>query len=349
MAYVTGTASSMSDLLTALRNACTANGWTLAGSVLHKGGCYARVSLGNNGDGNAPANSRVELQVGNGIDGSNALTDPAPRWCALGLIAGPTAVYTDWDWPATYHIHIGTAPDEVYLFVNYGAGQFWQWLAFGKSPSPGNAGTGNWQSATMGSAYGATITFRTDRVSLTPTGAWIYSNITNPNFVPLPFFTTLIGNSAIRPMISSFIHGCIADASGGGPIWNDPTQGWENRKNGPLGTALPQLNGAVAAAPLFANSPNAWNNEAVLIPLQIIQGRPSDKTSIIGELKHLRLVRNDFIDPGAVITIGTDKWKVYPAYSKNLTTRNGSNTGSNSSSTLTHSGTMAMAIRYDGP
>lgn len=344
MAYVTGSTSSMTDILTALRNACTANGWTLAGNVLHKGGCYARVSLGNNGDGNAPANSRVELQVGNGIDGSNALTDAAPRWCALGLIADASAVYTDWDWPAAYHIHIGTAPDEVYLFVNYGAGQFWQWLGFGKSPSPGNAGTGNWQSATMGSAYGNGITFRTNRVSLTPTGANIYSNVTNPNFVPLPFFTHQIVNLSTRPMISSFMHGCIDDAAAGVPRWNTSTEGWNNRD----AVTTPQLTGAVAADPLFTRSPNAWNNEAVLLPLQIVQGRPSAKVSIVGELKHMRLVRNDFIDPGAVITLGTEKWKVYPAYSKNIAGRNGSNTG-NSSSTLTHSGTMAMAIRYDGP
>lgn len=154
MAYITGTANSLSDLLAALRNACTANGWVLSGNVLRKGTCFAeiiavpKVGLTTHADFGF-----LQVRGGNGIDSGNNLTDTpldyAAAWPACGVI-GPNgndrgvSTYTDWDWPVTYHIHVHASPDEVFLMVNYGAGQYWQGLSFGQSPSPGCPGTGNW-------------------------------------------------------------------------------------------------------------------------------------------------------------------------------------------------------------
>lgn len=354
MAYATGTAVDTSGLLSALRSFLTANGWTLAGNVLHKGGCYVETTLGVLDDTTAPAGCRLQIRVGNGIDGSNELTDPAPRRCGMGQLANSSGSYTGsaWDWPVTYHIHAHTSPDEVFMCVNYGAGQFWQWVAFGKSPGPGNAGTGNWSDGTLGQTYGATITYQSNRCSITVNGGGIISNATNPNFVPYPFWISNISNLPSRPMISHMIHGCIEDSGTdfpvGTPRWNDPSNGWDLRKFPTYGGNLrPQVSAFASIAPLLSYSPNAWNNEAHLIPVQIIQGRPSDKVSVIGEIKHIRLCRNDFIDPGTVLVKGPDKWKVYPAYSKNVVNRNGADTSGGG--TMSHSGTFAIAARYDGP
>src|SRR5262245_27353299 len=110
MAYVTGTAANMTAVLTALRNACTANGWTLSGNILWKGTCYAEVRIGDNGETGAPTGTMLYVRAGNGKDGSNNLTDAATRFGMIGplRVAGGAASWPDWDWPVTYFIHILT-------------------------------------------------------------------------------------------------------------------------------------------------------------------------------------------------------------------------------------------------
>lgn len=130
MAYVTGTANSLADLLTAIQSACTANGWTLSGNVLHKGTCYAQVMQ---------AASSLQILGGDGIDGSNALTGAAT---AAGFLIQPMTG-TTFAWPITYEVHVHTAPDEVYVVINYASGVF-ECAAFGQSAMPGLVGSGNW-------------------------------------------------------------------------------------------------------------------------------------------------------------------------------------------------------------
>ena len=48
MAYVSGTANDLAALRTAIINACTANGWTLSGSVLSKGSLYLSIAVNGN-------------------------------------------------------------------------------------------------------------------------------------------------------------------------------------------------------------------------------------------------------------------------------------------------------------
>ncbi|HEY5805075.1 MAG TPA: hypothetical protein VIT90_15415 [Lysobacter sp.] len=337
MAYVTGTASSLAALLTALRNACTTNGWALSGNVLHKGGCYAETLVGStNDDTGIPANWRLIVRAGNGIDGANALTDAPASGPRLGpLIAANEASWPDWDWPVAYHIHIHDSPDEVYMFVNYGAGAYFQHVGFGKSPSPGNAGTGNWQTGSIPSTSSGSYRKRVNGACIAPDGGSLnYAN--QETWCPAPFFWGQCLNLSSEMRLNSQMHGAIGDTDG--------LPDWSNYINAFLtsGSGDRRVSSAVPIRPLMGYIPNAWNNEAVLLPCQVLQVRPESKSSLIGELKHLRFTRNDFIDPGAVITLGPDKWKVYPCYRKELSVRNGG-------AQLTHSGTIAMAIRYDGP
>ena len=89
-------------------------------------------------------------------------------------------------------------------------------------------------------------------------------------------------------------------------------------------------------------SPSAWNGESVLVPIQVITSRPSNLWSLVGELTHARYVRLDNLEPGQLITLGPDRWKVYPFYRKDATARDGGDG-------IDHTGTLGWAIRYDGP
>ena len=60
------------------------------------------------------------------------------------------------------------------------------------------------------------------------------------------------------------------------------------------------------------------------------------------DLAHCRFLRIDNYQPGDIIPLGPDRWKVAPWYRKNTAQRDG---GSN----IQHTGTFGWAIRYDGP
>jgi hypothetical protein len=132
MAYVTGSANSLADLLSAVRSACTANGWTLSGEVLHRGSSYFRLWQ---------LTTEFWIQGGTGIDGSNNLTGASPKASRMSTVGAAIT------FPLTYDIHIYDSPDEVYVVINYST-DWYQWVMFGRSDVPGLPGTGNWFAAT---------------------------------------------------------------------------------------------------------------------------------------------------------------------------------------------------------
>ena len=353
MPFVTGAANSLPDIVTALRNACTSNGWTLAGEVLHKDGCYVRIRAIAKTDGGAhPDFGLIEIQPGTGIDGSNNLTGTpqqySTNWPACGVI-GPmgtgtsTSSYVDWDWPVNYFIHILTDPDEVFLMVNYGSSQYWQGLSFGQSPAPGCPGTGNWSYAScpraaIDAGSGGRI-HGNSRVVVNPGGSELstWSGGVVPGAVP--FWGRTMDQSGAVPNPGLF-HGVWAN-DGVTTGWSHPRYYWNSSAN--PGVAMNVVSAALPAQPLPQYSPNTWNNEAHLVRLQILSPRLEWKSSIVGEIKHARFIRNDFLNDGEVIDIGGEKWKVYPAYRKNVSVRNGAGQAGGD-----HSGTQALAIRYDG-
>lgn len=338
MPYYTGTVTSLAGLRTALINACVSEGWTNVGNVVHKNGCYASLVVGNTNDEiGAPANCRLIMWVGNGIDVSNNLTDPAGvAGVRIGFLRAADNTYPEWDWPVAYHLHIMTDPDEVYLFVNYGAGQFWQQLAWGQSPAEGNAGTGNWMYGTL-PRVSANIYRQANTCAIQANGGTIDAS-NRRYFTPAPFFWgDGKGSGDIR--LNAQIHGCI-NSSTGLPEWSSDLD--------PLGVgnqSRPLVSSGVPLQPMMTVIPNSWNREVVLLPCQIFQSRPDAKISLIGELQNLRFTRNTYITPGAIVQLGPERWKVYPCYRRNVDVPN----GDSGSGGIDHSGTIAMAIRYDGP
>lgn len=296
MAFVTGTANSMADLLAALQSACTANGWTLTGNVLSKGACYVAAGV---------ASGYLTVQGGTGVDATPALTGAAP---ALSRI-GPAWTGDTFTFPATYVIHIGSAPDEVYLGVNYEVSR-WQWAAFGSSPVAGLPGTGNWCWAS------------------------VLASISNGNNY-MASGGTGGGNSLVQVMAAFYM---IANNNWCNAFVHHGLDGgsWSTNNN------ISPANASSATGTLIGRQPNLWNGEALLVPIQPAVARTNGKASIVAQLGHARYLRNDNLQDGEIITLGADRWKAYPWHRKNASARDGG-------VEITHSGTFGWALRYDGP
>jgi hypothetical protein len=304
MAHVTGSAGSISALMSSIRSACTGNGWTLSGNVLHKGDVHIETTV---------VDETICFLGGTGVDGGNNLTGPGPSVVRVAFnLASITVSY-----PVTYELHINTSPDEVYVVVNYNTNDF-QWAAWGQSDIADIGGTGVWYAAACNNLPG-------------PTGQWIGgpngANTGNQTLMHGLFYNTTSFTGAPLNSINSFIHNGI-DAVG----WTPP--------NGSTPTAWAWS----AVAPLLNLLPNTWNDQTVLLPMPVFKPRSSgNKVSLLADLRHVRLCRVDYHNPGDIITLGTDQWKLYPWYRKNTAGRNGS-----SGSPITHSGTMGFAVRYTG-
>lgn len=290
MAYASGTANSPSDLLTGIRNACTANGWTLSGNVLHKGTCYAEVMI-NSGI--------ITNRGGTGIDGSNNLTGATDRGSAQ---LGVTMDTVPFSWPVAYEAFINTSPDEVYVVVKYSV-VYWQNLSFGQSTMPGLVGTGNW--------YCGSYPYSSDdRYCVSTTG----ENGLNP---PGP------GGSLFCSYRNAFgVHHALDSSTW---IVSSPIYGGNFAGS------------AIDWSSLFFRQPNQWNGEAILIPVRVYAQRPSGFISPVLECAHARFVSLANLNDGQIITLGSDKWKVYPWFTRNRTSN---------SEKQTFAG---HAFRYDGP
>jgi len=228
-----------------------------------------------------------------------------------------------------YSIHIGTSPDEVYLIVRHNVDYFY-WLAFGISDVPGLPGTGAWLAA-IGMASPESYTSGTSAggVFVGPEGSGTDTFDSGIGTSAALFWKT----SNIATSRSQNTLHCQLD----GVEWADhPSSGGPN--------AAGKLLAVAQAAPHIARSPNAWNGESPLLPIQAYYTRAAAKVSLVADLKHSRYVRVDNYIPEQVITLGPDRWKIYPFYRKNTLQRDGQISGG----LIDHTGTFGWAIRYDG-
>lgn len=304
MAYLTGTAANITALMDNLRSACTSNGWTLSGNILHKGNCYIRSQI-NNGF--------IEWMGGTGKDVSNNLTGAAPRVVRTGDFRTNALTF-----PCNYEAFIFSNPDEVVFVINYST-DFYQYVMFGLSDVANLPGVGVYYAASRYAITGGS------------TALWEFAS--NPNGLSsttdasqgAPAFTG-IGSGQLAQ--SSYIHHGFDGAT------------WTSDSNTGTGYAT----SFHANAPLLSLLPSSWNGETVLLPFPIYVNRSTgNKVSLAADLKNIRHCRIDNHSPGATITLGADKWKLYPWYKKNTTVRDGS------TSEAQHSGTLGYAVRYDGP
>lgn len=313
MAYVTGTANSLADLLTAIQNACTANGWTLSGNVLHKGACYIEIASVTSlatvyNHTMAVADGLLTVRGGTGVDGSNALSgacDTTPGGFAwmpsvtnapLGF-STPASLVT---FPVLYEVFINATPDEVYVVITYGV-NYYQTIGFGQSTMDGIGATGNWYcGASFNSLNGP-------RYQISSAGE---------NGTYLPVALSLFCRSTCQTFgVHTAIDGSTWACEG---AWRD----W---------------------ASVVGRQPNTWNGEAVLVPIRVYKSRASGFVTPVLECAHARYMAISNLSDGQIITIGSDKWKVYPWYHRNAAM------GVNPSNLNTDSAQFGHVFRYDGP
>lgn len=322
MAYVTGTANSYAALQTALQNACTANGWTLSNGILSKGSCYVKPSVAF-----ARPSSQMPsliIQGGTGQSGST-LNGACPLRSRLGAFSANSA--SDLVFPVTYHVFVLTSPDEVYMVVNYSTDSY-QWIAFGCSPAAGITGTGNWTGGTFGLLAADATTNNLENRWQDGTQHWItpeYCGAANGDATGASLFgvevSRTFGSSFGYPNNNCHFHSGIATNSGWAIATDAPT-GWP-----PLGDITKRL-------------PSAWNSQAVLQKIYVTT-YAGYMVSVVGDIQHSRYLKIDNFAPGDIVTLGSDKWKVFPWYKKG--------TASNTGGYANHTWTFGWAIRYDGP
>lgn len=301
MAFYNGSCNDVNQLLTAVNNACIANGWILSDGILSKQNCFVQLYT---------SGSILYLIGGNGQKGSS-LTD-SPKLSNGRLLAANLGGVT---YPLTYNIHV--MDREVYLFVNYNV-DFWSYLAFGQSGVKGLPGTGNW--------YGG----------LYPISNSSIGRGGHPCCLLFSAFATsgTIGNTGQQ--IGWFFHHGLDDypwSISGDNVGDINNNGWSSLPSQAVATKMVE--------PLLVRQPNSWNNEAILLNISPAIYRPEGRLSVVGDLKHARYIRNTYYNDGQIITLGQDKWRVYPCIRKNTT--NPEPYHSNQ-----HSGTYAIAVRYEG-
>lgn len=336
MAYTTGSASSLSDIRSALIAACTPNGWTwdATNQVLYKGAMFlnltytarrlffqGRTSLLGGG-----------LTPGSTVSIGKSCTDACTTFRNLDLA-----------FPVTYHIFVYT--DEVYLICNFSS-VYYQWATFGLSTVTGldAGGTGMYVAASFGyNEYANNIT------SFKPVEYFNSSGVQSSvdaypsgqgSIIPAPFWGAGMDKNTVSytgygSHTNYFVH---SNLDGGG---------WNTTDNNLLysGTSI----GIRHLTSLLNASPNAFNNESVLFPNRCYKSRPSSKVSLVVDLAYSRICRIDNYDPGQIITLGSDQWMVFPFLSKNIPNRNGNGyaPGPFVNSWIDHTGTFGWAIKHN--
>lgn len=309
MSYTTGSANNATELRTAIFAACTADGWAVVSPVMSKGAQALQIDLNT-----VSTAQGLRFKGGKSVS-AGALVGGCPQHVSMG-----DRTNMAFTWPVTYYI-FGFA-DEVYVVVNHDVDRF-QWAAWGKSVHQ-MPGTGMWFGASIAAQAGSptvNMQFRFDGF-VASTG---YCN-------PALFWRDAAGQGggAAGFVESHMHHGLDAD------VWTEGGNG----KEGPFA--------ALSANPLLSLLPNVWNSEAVLLPIQALLIRAANMSALAVTCVNARYLRIDNYAPGELITLGADRWMVFPWLRKDATLRNGMTAASAVAANL-QTGTLGWAIRYEGP
>lgn len=308
--YQSGNANSFLDLKGVVESVLLGAGWVESNGVYRKEGMHVQLSI-------------VGAAGGRGLE-VNAGTDQAGS-ALLG--AAPHAVriheWTSRDpivWPITYHIHVGEAPDEVYVVVVYNSTRV-QCLGFGRSPAPGNP-TGYWISG----AGGPQSNFGSENTNY----QWDDNH-------PAP-------RAAMNNNTISVAAGVLASRRGAAhlsvaPYWCHSESGWNTPA---LEDQNDSLSGNYYANELLRALPSGMNQGMVLVPAYVFELATDFRVLPLLQVGHMRHCRVDNYGLGDVVSFGADRWKVYPMGRRNSSVRN-------PQGGVDHTGTFGFALRYFGP
>lgn len=288
--YFTGTVNSNSDMLTAINNACVAAGWTLTSGVLTSGDVAVKLEV---------QTGRLMAQIGTGRSGS-ALVNPCVPKFGLGFSTG-TGSAGAIVYPATYHIF--AFEDEVYVALNYRL-DYYEWLCFGRAKDV-PAGEGQFMSGAITDQYAYNANEnRLATVSATTTG--IPGSTRGTDYQTT---ATTYTNQYYRPILLYSSNVVIRSSLRG-------SAEWLSSKNGTTAALVNQVFAHTILGDIFlVYSPGDNFYTAALCPLSFILPNPGgvNGAKIFGRLDKIRLMRNDFVTPGDVVTFGSESWQCFPA------------------------------------
>lgn len=304
MAYETGTATSVTDLLDKMRIFATANGWTQdffgartsgSGTALQltKGG-HSVTFIADTGTGTTSdpgpyfgCYSHNAYSAGNGTENQS---QGSTKTFANGM-AGPFVAY---------HLITGSERGAEYLYaiVEVSSGVV-KHVGIGKLVALGALTPGTFAFA---SRWTYTSTSNTIGTALSPAHSWPFDSAENAQ--------RLGPGTQIR-----------ADSDGISPRWYDGSGSvsYGNRFGGGVrqagSTTVGPQRGTVVAP--IAAGVSALTGRTLLVPCWVYGERTANLGSPLGYPPHIRWVRLDYLNPGDIMTIGSDQWKVFPVIRKN--------------------------------
>ena len=321
--YTSGSASSLADLRTAIENFLTTFcGWAaVAGTgnnrLLSKGDLFVRLGYNTN---------QLYIYGGLGISGT-ALTTESSRGSNLGVATAAPMVF-----PVSYEIYWNDTPEEIYMVVNYN-GDKYQHLHWGESDIPDIGGSGLWFNGSYDAA-----TNLTGAAGGTSDGAKMhmsgYRTTNGTGYVYPTNHEGMCGGYFMQGGSNSWPGGAIHCGLEG-------SAAWRTSRDNNVGSIREQYQ----SNSMMMALPSMFNEAEVLLPIYIPMQRTHSVQTIVGVLRHARMLRLDNTSPGDIITYGSDQWKCYPLYAKNTVDRNGVNWATGAY----HSGTVGIALRYPGP
>ncbi|MCX5466489.1 hypothetical protein [Acinetobacter nematophilus] len=320
MAYYSGQASSYQELRNVLANACVAAGWTWSDGILSKNAAYIKLTATDAlGWGHG-----LQIWGGTGKSGSD-LVNPCPSAHRIGALGHDPTMIPHVSFPCDYFIFAFDQPvDEIYLIIKYAIDRY-MFLSFGLS----SLNVGFWLCATVSNAYNtnwwnASEMFR----SFTIQSDGTYGNQHTDG-------TSTVATGFLWQTRSYNNNGSACTSA-----YLTLNQSWITSIGNDWGTN--KISAISSVAPLIANQPSLWSANSALIPIQLNVEFPQAKRVLISEIQNARYLRIDNYEPEQIITLGNDKWKVFPFHKKNLAQRNGGEP-------IDHSGTFGWAIRYEEP
>lgn len=311
MAFQTGTASSLINLLDALRLFATANGWTqnlwaAVGSDqrlhLQKGGIYANF-LAEADDTDLMLKGSLGFDAGAAWNAQPSTHPYTPR-----LRDGWYGAIT---WPVTYWFFLHTDPDSISVRVRYQPTRFFM-LDIGAITK-----YGTWPGGEYYAASSEHPTVGMDGVG--------QMGVQQPNqHCNFPALFWAKNRHFNYDAANDIIH-CEIDSE----VWGSSTTGT------PMSLNL-IVQAGNHAYPLPQRSNNAFNGLTTLQPIELYARRPDNHYSPLGRIEHVRYAIVTNHNAADIIDIGGQKWMVFPWVEKGGPTDAGSQ----------HYG---MAIKYDGP
>ena len=314
MAYSSGTVTTAAGLVSAIQAFATINGWTVAGDYISKGDVYVHLW----------AESADEIRIQGARGGTWTAPDICARYAKLFFADG-------YSWPAsaTYHLHYSGTPDTLWCTLNWDVVR-WMHIGFGMLSKLGTWTGGQWFFATGCMHFGGNHLLG-HRYSIQEHIDGLFPGVYTAGSPALPFWSSRDRGPDYSGK-NSFVECALR-----GHIW-EATGDLEDSGDGNT------IHCPTVITPTQKRSPNAFNAQTILTPFDLYLRDTDGYYMAIGRPEHIRFVRLVNYNPGDTLTIGSDDWRVYPAYVLDATQPDGK-LGCYGCTPST--GNLGIAVRYD--